>query len=404
VLDTRTAQTTLEDALRDAILLAMGKRLAAVASVAELRNVATVGAGSGTKRTDDDLIPIVVAGLVTKHYRWKSTSTAADDSVDVVKPADVLLTAPGRWLSWTSPLRFSPVAGGNSFYLHEIAVGKVQRVIILDKSMSEDEITALLIGAVPAVVVEATDDNPVDATYVTGYRWFTDYKFTVASVAQNLRDRREAAQGSAVSGETEPGANSIDGFIKALLGGTQLFAVVPGIRNIQVGRGYNWVSSLGQRRIIRSRAFNLQVTEANPSAPNDTGPAEEVDTQAEMTAVGATDGPFDMANYLISGATVSEGPGLSRVVQAGSAIIDSAPVTYAGQIYGFPASSDTYRDLLPDGSMAFLSVGIRGAEPALTATAMRIGVTTTDGSGVTNDKILSRTRTPYLANYRIPLT
>jgi hypothetical protein len=60
----------------------------------------------------------------------------------------------------------------------------------------------------------------------------------------NLRDRREAAQGSPVPADATLGAYAIDGFIQALLCGTSLYAAIPGvsdgIRNVRKGRGYNW--------------------------------------------------------------------------------------------------------------------------------------------------------------------
>lgn len=404
-LDIRVAQTVLENAIRDAILLAMGERLPAVANVAGLRAIITIGETTST-RTNDDLAVIVVGGLVTASYRWSATSAAADNGGSVVRPNDVPSTQPGRWLQWSSTLRFSPVVGGPSFYLHELASGVLQRVIILDRSMDHDEIAALIQGRVPSVVIEATGDSPNDLTMQTGYRWDTLYEFKVSTIAQNLRDYREHAQDSPFPTD-EPmvmGANTIDGFIKGLLSGSSLFSVVDGIRNVQIGHGENWFSEFGQRRVIRSHAFLFQVTEENPNAPNDFGPAEEAVLQAELTDAHDAPLPFDATTYLIDGMIVGTGPGLAKTVSAGNAVLDEIPVAYAGQLRTFGAYSDTYRDLLPAGTMVFVEVAKEAEEPAVTATATRIGVTSTDGSGVVSDRFIVATRAPYGNPIVVPLT
>lgn len=393
MLDTRTAQTTLENLLRDTILYALGWRLPAVASVAALRAVVTLG-DSSSSRNDDELICVVVAGVVTAAYRWDGLFAGADDGAATVRPNDVPADKPGRWRRWTSTIRFSEVVGGNSRYLHEIATGPLQRVQLLDKNMTDAEIDALLGGQVPAVVIEASDDAPDDATQAAGHRWLTSYRFTVSVLTRNFREHREAAQGSAVSGDTDPGANSIDGLLKALLAGTQLSSVVDGVREVRIGRGRNWISELAQRRVFRSRDYVVDVTEENPAAPNDAGAAEQITAQAEFVDLNAAE-EFDELNYITSGMQVSLGVGLAKTVSAGTALIAGAAVVYAGELRSFGAFSDTYRDLKPDGTMTFVEVVADGEEPAVTATALRVGVTRTNGSSVIDDRLIASTRANY---------
>jgi hypothetical protein len=269
--------------------------------------------------------------------------------------------------------------------------------------MTEEEMNFLIIGQVPSVVIEATDDDPEDYDQGIGYRWNTEYGFTISTIAQNLRDRREDAQDSPVPGDTDPGANTIDGAIKVLLAGIQLFSVVDGVRAVRLGRGHNWISDMGQRRIVRSRAFMMQVTELNCNAPNDFGPAEEVAAQAELTDLNQTEPPFDILNYLISGAVVPIGVGFAKPITAASAIIAGVPVAYAGELKVFTAYRDTYRDLLPSGLMTFVEVTVTGEPPAVTATALRIGKTRTDGSSVMWDQIIAGTRDPYMNPFIHPL-
>ncbi len=391
-LDVRTAQTDLESALKDTVLYALGRRLTAVASVSALRAVPTRGEIASV-RSDDDLINIVVAGLVTTAYRWSSTSTAADTGTDVIKPDDG--TGYGRWLSWTSSIRFAPTVGGTSKYLHQTLTGPLERVIVLDRDMERDEMMNLLSGAVPAVLIDARGDNPDVMTYLSGHRWDVDYEFVIYIVAKNLRDHREAAQGSAISGDVTYGANGLDGVIWSLISGTGLFSVLDGIRNVEPGRGANWVSKMAQRHVIRSRDYTIQATVENPAASNDYGAAEEVDSQATMTDLGDQD-EYTATDYVTAGIDVALGAGLTKTIRSGTAVIDSADVIYAGELTTLSASSDTYRDLLPDGTMTFVSVGTDQAEPAVTATALRVGVTRTDGSGVISDRFIAERRTAYM--------
>lgn len=396
-LDVRIAQTTLENAIRDAILYALGLRLPAVASIAALRAFGTMGASSGT-RHDDELIGIVPASTVTAAYRWNSVDARTDNGSTVIAPTD-RPSADGRWNLWTSPLRMQPAVGANSMYLHEVATGPLVRVLLLDKSMTDEEINAIITGQVPSVVIEAGESDPEDTT--PGHRWVTEFTFAVSVIAQNLRNRREAAQGSSVAGESTLGANAIDGLIWSVLAGTQLQSAVEGVMEVRPGPGRNWISELGQRRIIRTRTYTVKATVENPNAPNDAATASEVDTQADLVDL-HEQAIFDPANYVAltlgTGApscSVAVGAGLTQQVAAGTAILAGATVTYAGESHAFPAQSDVYRDLLPNGTMQFVVVGREGPRPPMTATALRIGVATTDSTQVLSDRYIAATLGHY---------
>jgi hypothetical protein len=384
-LDVRTAQTALENAVHDAILYAFGHRLPAAATVAALRALTTRGASS-SQRGPDDLINVESGGAVVRAYRWTPLSGAADNGTTVIKPDDV--SGNGRWVAWTSPLRIARTVGGDSAALHELKSGSIRRVIVLDRDVDKDEMTNLLTGESPAVAIEAKGDVPEDLTQDSGYKWDARYDFTVYCVAENLRGDREAAQGSAVTGDTDPGANDVDGLIWALLGGTQLYSVLDGIRNVQVGRGDNWVSDLAQRRVIRSREYTVLATVEYPAAPNDAGPLESMYVQEQAAALGEQTSA-DVANHIASGLTVSLGVGLSKSIAAGTAYIAGQLVTYVGELHTFGASVDTYRDLNPDGTFSFVEAPLDAEEPDVTLGALRIGVTRTDGSSVTDDRFIA---------------
>lgn len=392
VLDVRTAQDELENLVRDAVLLALGRRLAAVGSVAELRGVPTMGA-SGSARTDDDLICVVSGGAVVTAFRWSSLSTSADDDATVIVPSDA--GNRGRWVAYTSQIEVSLTPGAQTQYLHQVQSGPLARVILLDKDMSKDDIAELLQGAVPAVAIEPNDDEPADMTLNVGERWDTSFTFTVYVIAENLRGRRQAAQGSLVTGETSWGANAVDGLLQALLAGTQLTVVEDGIRSVQVGRGNNWVSDLGQRRVIRSRVFTVRATVCNTPGAGDSATFTDAETQPQMAAPDSAADLFDPENYLFSGMSVAVGAGLSQAVSAGSAVVAGATVAYAGGPYNFEAWADTYRDLASNGTMTFTAVPNGSPAPALASGSLRVGVTETDGDSVVSDVTLAAT----LANY-----
>jgi hypothetical protein len=395
-MDVRTAQTQLENLLKDTILMALSLWVPQQPTIAALRAFPSRGASELTTFNDDTFISVATAPTQTA-FRWSQLSTATDDGATVIQPSDVPAGANGRWLAWSSPLRFSPVVGGNAYTLDQLAGGPLKKVIVLDQEMSDEEVTALLTGVQPAVFIEAHGDRPLDATENAGHRWLTEFEFTISILAQNLRPRREAAQGSAV--DVTLGANDIDGFLQALLCGTQLSAVEISIRNAKVGRGKNWKSKLAERRVVRSRDYLIQATTEFPNAPNDLGAITDLIVQPQLASLDSNDDSFDSSNYLTAGMGCATASGLSQPVAAGTAIIAGNSVTYAGQTETFGAYMDTYRDLLPSGSMVFVAVSNSAPAPAVTATALRIGFCRTNGVGVTDDVILAAT----LSNYGSPV-
>ena len=382
--------------MRDAVLFALGERTH-VASVFELRAIVTRGA-SGASAMHDDRLAAVTVSSVTTGWRWNSLSTATDDGVDVLKPDDVLPdTRPGRWLRYESTLRLAPTIGGNSKYLHELTSGPLKRVLLLDKSLDDAEMRSLMFGQVPTVMIEATDDASTDLQLDTGFRWDRTFKFTITIFAMNFRDRRQAAQGSKVTGELVLGANKIDGLIQSLLGGTQLYNVEDGIRNIQVGRAFNFESLEGQRSVVRSRAYAIQATVENPAAPNDAVAVTAISHQAEMTTLGddIEDEWVAGEDCVTDGIDVALGAGLFKAVTTGTVTMDGSTVTYPGELRSFTADMLTWRDLKADATMTFVESQPGQPEPPVTAGALRIGVTTTDASGVIADRIVARRRVPY---------
>ena len=396
MLDIRTGATSLEVTLRDTVLYALGYRLPAVADVAGLRAIVTAGAAT-SQRKDTNLVNIEVADVVQKAFRWSSTSIDPDDGSDVIQPDDV--TAAGRWLSWTSPLRFAPTQGGDSMYLHEVRQGPLRNVIVLDKYMEQAVLERLIFGQVPSVAISVSSDGPADMLQATGWKWDNRYRVTVEVVAQSLRDERQAAQ------DPDRGANAIDGWIWSLLAGSQLYAVENSIRNVQVGPASNSFSEGGQRRVVRTREYVIQATVIDPPAPNDFGPLDEIDVQPDMTDL--DDQPaYSTTDMVTLGCDVvlPINGGLAADIEAGTALIGGTVVTYNGESgHLFSASKDTYRDLDSAGVFHFVEANVGDAPAAPAVGRLRVGVTRTDSSDVISDRYVAQIAIPYGDTYSYPL-
>lgn len=397
-LDIRVAENTIEDLLRDAILYGLGRRTGpAPDSVAALRAVTTRGQ-SDSQFGDTRLIQVVnMYDDVERAYRWRQSSTAADNGTTVIKPNDV--TGPGRWEewpTWASDIYFSRDVGSDSAPLAQIQDGFLRSVIVLDKSMTKEEYEALLFGDTPSVVIEATGDDPEDMTLDVGHSWITQFRFMIGVVEQNLRDYRRAARGSELASDAaDPGANTIDGWIQALLAGNRLTQAEDSILAVRVGPGRNLESEGGQRRIVRVRQYVVWAHVERTNAPNEIVDAQEIDRQAQFSQPAAGAAEFDPKDVLRDGVFVRPDVGLTKNVTAGSALIAGLDVTYAGESHTFGASQLTYLDLDPSGTLTFVATGLLEPEPPVTSGAMRVAVVESDGSGVVDYRFKSALSEDY---------
>jgi len=384
-LDIATAQTTIENALQTTILLAFGKRLTAVANVAALRALVSLGASGSYKFNDNSLI---FAGSTL--YRWNTYSTAADTGTTVIKPTDA--GSAGRWLQQTSTLRY----GGQ--YLHEITTGYLKQVLIFDGRYDDEEIEQHILAQRPTVVIEPSGDTPVEGTDLPGNLYLTDYAFDLWIVSENYRSNREGAAGSPISGEAtaDPGANAIDGQVQKLLAGSTL--ATTGVRFVELGAGSVILSDLDQRRFVRSRRITVKATCHLENAGADYVALDRIDVQRKLPADLGAQTQYDDSNYVVSGLEVPLGTGFTKTVSAGSAYIAGALVAASSAGKTFAASKDTYRDLSDAGAWTFVEAEIGVAEPPVTAGALRVGVTRTDAAGVLADTFIAI----RIENYQSP--
>lgn len=99
----------------------------------------------------------------------------------------------------------------------------------------------------------------------------------------------------------------------------------------------------------------------------------------------------DPDNYLVAGLDVSVGTGFIKAPSDGTVVMGGVTMTITGiAVHAFTAQRTTYRDLKSDGTFAYLEAYFdeEAFAPAVTDGALRIGLTKTDTTGVTEDRIL----------------
>ncbi len=383
-LTLRSAATLIERAVFDAVNLALRVRLPPAVDLVALRATSTRGAGASSSiRRDHDLAFVTSEGCC---FEWSSTCSLPDDGQATIKPDDV--AASGRWLRTASTVQ----------------TGYLRDVRLYEGEQSEDEILTRLLGQWPAVVIRWVSATSTLRSQIPGalYRYQTD--FDLWAVSSNLRGGAlaEAVVGSPIASEAvvDPGVNAMIGDLKGVLavGGGDEFGQ-PGITYCEIGREEPVYRSLAERRFVFSLGLRVYATVANADA--DLVAIDQIDAQPELADLHG-EATFDPTNYVVSGLDVPLGLGLASTVSAGSAWVGGVSVTAGATAHTFDERADTYRDLLPDGSLVFTTVLAGAPPPPVTAGALRVGVTTTDAAGVIADCFLCATAAPFGEPNQIP--
>jgi hypothetical protein len=367
-----TATAQIERALKTTILLALGVRRTA-ATIAALRALTTQGA-SGSAMDDDSLVYVTSATLV---YRWSVRNTTADNGTTVIEATDGGDT--GRWLATEST----------------DTAGYLKRVEFFDGTFEEAQVDQRLLGLRPCVVIHWNGADNIVSSVVAGALYKHRPEFALWCLSQSMRSGFEGQLGPLLSDEAsaDPGAQNIIGALKALLAGEDLDQT--GIDYCEIGRERVVTTSLLERRFAVELALTVNATTHNPET--DLVDLDGLDLQTEIAAKGhgadedyadRDDNLADRDNRRVSGIETTIATGLTQDISSGSAYLAGTLVAYAGQSKAFTASRDTYRDLNDDGTLTFVVANAGDDEPAVTADALRIGVTTTDEASVTRDVIL----------------
>ena len=268
-LDTATALTQIEVALRGVLRDALAKPLA-VANQAAIKALA-----SNARRHGEQFYATAEA------VRWEfdrfSTATA---------PAAVLVPddAPtaGRYL-----LR----AGAGS-------TGYCRAVDLFEGQSTAEAILERFGGSKPAIVIvyDGAPNNPISTTPGALY----DYRpvFLLWLLSSNLRGQHQTAIGSAVAAEAtdDPGVNRMLGDCKALLAGSTL-GVLAGVKYVEIGDERRVFTSLADRTMIYQLRVEVRATCHNPDTdlvtPDDPGGFY---VQRQLADI-ASDGTVTLTDY-----------------------------------------------------------------------------------------------------------
>ena len=374
-LTQKTALATVEIALKNTILLALGQRIApsgqsAFADIPTLKTLPSAGI-----RTDE-LAFVTTKGLT---YQFSRTSMAADDGNLVIAPNDA--TTAGRWLQTTSNVK--------SGYAKQVRV-----------HVGTDTFTGMLMKGYsvrPSIHILFDTLTPFSRSLSKGALYQYAARWKVRCIGSNLRPQAQAAEGSDVPSETDPGAHQIMGDVINTVAGSNLN--VPAVVYCEIEKG-DMVETPEEGRLVVDEitvvAFYTVQTPDTDAVTID--PLSGLYVQRALLGGGTS---YDANNLVTSGYTIPTGTGFTKTPVAGTAKINGAAVSSSPGANTFSANSDTYRDLHSDGTFSYTAVGNGKPAPAIVysgaaGNTMRVGVTVTDGNGVIWDQMIA----PTLVNFQ----
>lgn len=320
---------------------------------------------------------IVYVTSESRIFEWVAYSTLTDDNATVI----AINANPGRWVRVETSLTYGP--NGNA-PLTGKADGFIRSVEVWDSAEDSARKQEQTFSRTPALLVSWAGDNPEVMSQYGGALYRNEHAIDIGIVSQCLRRAPSAALGSPVAAEkaADPGVWDIVGLLRYFFAGIKLD--VAGVDFVEIGPAEAPDEQLAERVFLGALRIAVRVSFTIPD--EDLVPISG-NVQPKLTSFHEDEPAFDPSNWVSAGIEVSggSGPGLTRNITAGLAIIAGATTTYAGESYTFAASSDIYRDLKPDGSMNYTVVAVGAAPPAIPAGALRIAVTRTDASGVFED-------------------
>jgi hypothetical protein len=378
-LDVRTQITTAEQTVLEILELGLQVRLAPVADTAAL-------AAAAVTTTRDRALRYVTAE--NRVYRWSAASTAAHAPPNVVQPQ----AAPpnGRWLRVTSPSTFGPNLNAP---LHSRQTGYVRWVRLYQGPDTLDDQQVGVDGQTPALLIHWVGDRPEARSNRPGALYWNVHDFQVQCLSSCLRPPPATRWGSPIPAELaqDPGLHRLMGDVRYLLAGVDVGE--PGIESIEIGAGAIVDEDLEERLHVGQVQVLVRTSWRIPDED-----LADMALQVNPKWTDFQDPPrFDPLNYVASGYIIQVGAGLTRTPAPGSAFIAGVALSSSPAARTFSADRDTYRDLKPDGTFTYLEVAVGAKPPAVTAGALRVGVTTTNGADIIQDKILCSYSVPFWA-------
>ena len=369
-LDIRTATTDVQDAIVRALELAYLRRYPESADLTALALV------DSEKLPDRALVYVQSEGVV---YRLSKASTLSVALPDIVPAA-----GNGRWIRQTSTMTMGP----NYFApIYRVRYGVVNAVEAFQGDMSE--FLDRLMGQRPAFGVEVIEDDLQLRAQRQGSIYDAKWKVIIHATTFNYRHGSDALYGSDVAEDSgiasERGIYRLMGDARYLLAGTDLgLGLCIKFASID-GNGRLVEKQLGQR-YFRGE-IDLTVHGTVQILDEDLFP--QWAASIERYETGTPDGrAFDPANFVAQGLRIQPQSGLSAAPVPGVAYFDGQPVSVSPGLHVFSANSDTYRDLLPNGTLIYLEADVGQPAPSQTPNSLRVGVTRTDATSIIADTLL----------------
>jgi len=358
-------------ALWDALSLAFMARIPPVADLVVLRTAYQNPADGA----------LVYVTSETRCYRWSRTSATPHNGTTVIAP--IANPPTGRWLrcehggtygpNWRKPL-------------HGVQQGFCKAVEIYQGPLDLDSILEHIEARKPSISVKWLGDTPQPKSLIRGALYRVRHEFVLLVGSECLRDPPSAVLGSGVASEyaKDPGLYAMLDEICYVLAGMKL-----GEDNeifVEFGRRDVLFEELDERLFIGTIQVFAEVGFQVPDEDLDPLNLELQPTRADGGTQPRPD--FDELNFLTRGFEVVPGPGLTRTPSPGLATIGGVAVAGTPGAHTFTANTDTYRDVLPDGTMQYQEVAIDADPPPLATGALRLARTRTDAADIVDDRYL----------------
>lgn len=377
-LDYRTAATQIERALVDRLSLAYQERRPPVASLAALRALETKYVAHR------DLIYVEDAGVC---YRWLDTANDPDNNLSVIRADDLDV---GRWVRCEDQALYAPRGYEYARPLCQIPTGYVRAVQLYEGEASLDRAMQQILEMRPAMLVRWTRTAREQRSLAPAlYR--TTYSFEVMCISYGARAGTDSMYGSDLPAEAldDPGLNQMLGDASDALVGASDFAatgywhITQGVDVVQPLEDVILQEHLAQRLFLGVTRLRLVAYLHRPDRDAYPLTVLGVTTQHAPRVIESLD------NVLLDGYHIWPAPSLVVQVQHGQAKVGGRLVASGPAPMALPANAEVYRDLRQDGTFLWQAVDVGATAPAQTAGTLRVGKTTTDGSGVVLDEMLA---------------
>lgn len=374
-LEIRTAVVQIETAILEALRLAYFFRYPEAQTLSELaqRDAFRLLAGS--------LTFVATEGVC---YRWEPASLLPVLPPYVVAPATLGDGGNGRWIRESSSLTL-----GHDYRrpLHAVRTGYARYVGLYQGE--DDELLERIYGQAPAFLLEWTRNDLESVGMRHGMVYEFDVSFVVHVLSRNLRDGTDGTIGADVPADAgttpAPGLLRMLGDVQYLLAGSRL-GLEPGVKFASIDGAAQIVETDLAQRWFRAE-LPLTVRASVHLIDEDLFDDPEVWVTRKDAGTAGHD-PIDLSNYVAEGLRFAAAPGLTGTPSPGVAYVGGQLVISTPPPYTFPTSSDSYRDLRPDGSLVYRSVPNGAVPPPVSSGAMRIGVTVTDQTRIVADSYL----------------